>query len=440
MVEPRSPITTVSFIDDYCNHYQDLFSDVRNFEAFKFLHIGMISELPRKSLPAIAKSVGLSNAQSLHHFLQRTPWQVEQFRARRLELIKQLIGKRSITLCIDETGDKKAGKTTDYVAKQYIGNLGKTENGIVSVNAYAVVNNITYPLLFKIFKPRSRLQPGDVYRTKPQLAVEILQELEKWKFQIELVLADSLYGESGDVVHELQRLKLPFIVAIRSNHGVLVALLQKIRYNRWRAYVQPLSHRPDETRYIREIVCGKSRSRYYEISKTDNPNTNPLETWFIMTNYHSSWQLQLGKRYSLRGWIEYGFKQVKNELGWADFRVTDYTSIERWWEVIFSAYLLISWHANDFRDQAQTRHTQSTSTSTSKTSFESHQRWEAGTSWKSALNNLRLLIQPFIFWYLLQPWLQVFPIPGLKRGFFKLMACMNDFRAAPITYAQFNSA
>jgi SRSO17 transposase len=114
---------------------------------------------------------------------QRTPWQVEQFRARRLELIKQLIGKRSITLCIDETGDKKAGKTTDYVAKQYIGNLGKTDNGIVSVNAYAVVDNITYSLLFRIFKPRSLLQAGDVYKTKPQLAVKILQELEKWKFR-----------------------------------------------------------------------------------------------------------------------------------------------------------------------------------------------------------------------------------------------------------------
>jgi SRSO17 transposase len=65
------------------------------------------------------------------------------------------------------------------------------------------------------------------------------------------------------------------------------------------------------------------------ISKTNNPTTNPLETWFIMTNLPKSWQLQLGKRYSLRGWIEYSFKQVKNELGWADFRVTDYTSIER---------------------------------------------------------------------------------------------------------------
>lgn len=51
------------------------------------------------------------------------------------------------------------------------------------VNAYAVVDNITYPLLFKIFKPRPRLQAGDVYKTKPELAVEILQELEKWKFR-----------------------------------------------------------------------------------------------------------------------------------------------------------------------------------------------------------------------------------------------------------------
>jgi SRSO17 transposase len=30
-------------------------------------------------------------------------------------------------------------------------------------------------------------------------------------------------------------------------------------------------------------------------------------------------------------WVEYGLKQSKNELGWADFRVTDYTQIQKWW-------------------------------------------------------------------------------------------------------------
>jgi len=29
--------------------------------------------------------------------------------------------------------------------------------------------------------------------------------------------------------------------------------------------------------------------------------------------------------------VEYGLKQSKNELGWADFRMTSYAQIERWW-------------------------------------------------------------------------------------------------------------
>jgi len=43
--------------------------------------------------------------------------------------------------------------------------------------------------------------------------------------------------------------------------------------------------------------------------------------------------------YGLRNWVEYGLKQSKNELGWADFRVTNYAQIERWWEMVMSAYL-----------------------------------------------------------------------------------------------------
>jgi len=71
----------------------------------------------------------------------------------------------------------KKGSATDYAAKQYIGNLGQTANGIVSVNVYSVVDGITYPLMFKIYKPKSRLNEGDTYKSKPQLAVEIVREL-----------------------------------------------------------------------------------------------------------------------------------------------------------------------------------------------------------------------------------------------------------------------
>jgi SRSO17 transposase len=158
MVEPREPIRTVTFIDNYCEVYRTLFADVRSFEAFKSLHLGMISELPRKTLPKIAQAVGLTSDQVLHHCLTESPWSVEALRKRRLALILQQLNGKAITLVIDETGDRKKEETTDYVARQYIGNLGKIESGIVSVNADGVLGQFTFPLLFKVFKPKHRLK------------------------------------------------------------------------------------------------------------------------------------------------------------------------------------------------------------------------------------------------------------------------------------------
>ena len=440
MVEPREPQATVGFVDEYCQTYQNLFNDVRNYEYFKFLHVGMISELQRKSLPEIARIVGLKDGQGLHHLLRDAVWDVKAFREMRLWLTLLKIGSRPIRLCIDETGDKKKGTATDYVARQYIGNLGKTANGIVSVNAYAVVDNITYPLMFKVFKPRTRLKSGDKYKTKPQLAIEIIQELIEYGFNIELVLADSLYGESTELITVLVELKLPFIVAIRSNHVVWLTPDERVRYNRWHTYERSLSHRPTESRHIREIIFGKRRElRYFEITK-DDTNPESADTWFIMTNLPGKVQQILGNLYSLRTWIEYGFKQVKNQLGWADFRLTDYDSIERWWEIVFSAYLLVGLQALQFKSLSINSATNTNSTEESdgtsiREEFSQHLKWEQGTNWKSALNNLRLIIQPYIFWCLIEPWLKVFHIPGLRQKFLKLIEIMDTFRGYPIKYA-----
>jgi SRSO17 transposase len=87
---------------------------------------------------------------------------------------------------------------------------------------------------------------------------------------------------------------------------------------------------------MREIVFGqRGRIRYYHL--TTDPQTLPPEsTWYIMTNLDGKIRKTVGNTYGLRTWIEYGFKDAKNELGWADFRVTDYASIERWWELVRS--------------------------------------------------------------------------------------------------------
>lgn len=176
----------------YCSYYQELFPEVRSYECFKYLHLGIISPIPRKSLPEIAKVVGIKSPQSLHHFLARSPWSVRELRKRRLERTLTALRGQKITVVIDETGDRKKGKKTDYVARQYLGSIGKVDRGIVSVNAYGVYQNITFPLSFKIYQPKTTLKGEDKYQTKIELANQIIDELIDFGFNIELVLADSL--------------------------------------------------------------------------------------------------------------------------------------------------------------------------------------------------------------------------------------------------------
>lgn len=284
MVEPREAKPTIRFVDEYCQWYQSLFSDIRSFEAFKHLHIGMCSEVKRKTLPAIAKVCGLDNEQSLHHFLTDAPWAVIELRERWLALILQALAGRAISLIIDETGDRKKGVGTDYGKRQYIGNLGKIENGIVAVTAYGVMGSITFPLLFEVDKPRERLKPGEPYRTKPEIAARMIRVLQAMGFQIERVLADSLYGESGvpfgAVLYEL---KFPFVLAIRSHHGAWLPSGQRVRVNRWRPFKRVFSNGKSEVRWIREIIYGKRQTTQFWHITTD-PQTLPANgTWYVMS-------------------------------------------------------------------------------------------------------------------------------------------------------------
>ena len=84
-----------------------------------------------------------------------------------------------------------------------------------------------------MFKPKGKLKPSDKYQTKIELAGEIITELIDYGFQIELVLADSLYGESSQFLKVLDKYNLPDIVSIRSNHGVWLPSEERVRANKW---------------------------------------------------------------------------------------------------------------------------------------------------------------------------------------------------------------
>jgi SRSO17 transposase len=434
----RDARPTVSVIDRYCSAYNDLFSDVRSYECFKYLHQGIISEIKRKSLPEIAKVVGINSPQSLHHFLANSPWSATKLAEKRLTLTLEALRNQKITVIIDETGDRKKGKKTDYVARQYLGSVGKIDNGIVSVNAYGVYENITFPLIFKVFKPKGTLKESDSYKTKIELASSIVTELVEFGFNVDLVLADSLYGEASSFIKTLDKYNLAWVLAIRSNHGVWLLPQQQVRANKWCKFTRIFSDQKSETRYIREIIYGKrnqtkdlSACTYWEI--TTDPETMPENsTSFVMTNIQSTrskMKKQIGNLYGLRTWVEYGFRQCKQELGWTNYRFTDFQRINKWWEIIYSAYWMVSSHSQVFCDlnQSQALSTPKLRVKNSISDFNLHQQWSNQGGWKTTLNNLRLIIQPTILFWMIIPWLDVFPNRSLLIGFHQLISIMNQF-------------
>ena len=242
--------------------------------------------------------------------------------------------------------------------------------------------------------------------------------------KIKYVLADSLYGESvTSLLRTIERLKLQFMVAIRSNHGVLMPATERVRQTRWKKFKRIFNHGESETRYICEVIFGQRRKYTYWYLTTD-PKTLPANsTSYVMSNISELNYQDVGNIYGERTWVEYGFRQCKSELGWSDFHLTKYADIAKWWEVICCTFLLVSLQAippysPDLPElsicQAElTRY------------LVEHPDWDHRQGWKSMLNNMQLLLLPLLAFQLIKPWLTVFDNSLLVKGFNTLITLVN---------------
>jgi hypothetical protein len=108
--------------------------------------------------------------------------------------------------------------------------------------------------------------------------------------------------------------------------------------------------------------------------------------------------------------------KCKQELGWTNYRFTNFQHIERWWEIIFSVYTMISLNSPALLVLDQSR----IETEVQKNiavDFSNHQQWNHKCGWKNTLNNLRLVVQPLLLFWLIYPWIHIFPLFTFIAGF-----------------------
>ena len=90
---------------------------------------------------------------------------------------------------------------------------------------------------------------------------------------------------------------------------------------------------------------------------------------------------------------------------------------------------MVSSHSQVFcnLNQSQTLSTSKIQSEKFIPNFNLHQQWSNVGGWKTTLNNLRLIVQPTIVFWMIIPWLDVFPNRSLLLGFHQLIAVMNRF-------------
>jgi hypothetical protein len=368
-------------LEAYAERFDDRLGTLAQRRGFREYLQGLL--LPRDRHKTLTGLVGTEpvvgaqapSAQRLQFFLSESPWDAEAINRRRLELVvaePATAPHASGVLVIDDSGDRKAGSKTAHVARQYLGSIGKVDSGIVAVTSLWADERIYYPLHARPYTPAERLAKGKAdpdFRTKPQLAVELVDAAREAGFAFRAVVADCFYGENATFEGALTRAGLPYVVALKPSSGILAPAdavhtpEEAARELPWGGPDEPGDWTPVVRRFrdgheetwwaadLRYGPYGPGRARRVVVATTDPATLPPLTTWYLATNlphpdaptadgapFSPADLTEIVRLYGLRNWVEQGYKQLKQELGWADFMVRADQAIRRHWLLVFCAF------------------------------------------------------------------------------------------------------
>jgi len=190
---------------------------------------GLLLDGARKSIEPLANRTGV-DVQSLRQFVGQSPWAVEEIQGRLAGKVVDLLSEPDVWM-IDETSFPKAGKASVGVARQYCGALGKIANCQVAVSLHWSTAEASCPLAWRLYLPESWLKTSErraagkipeevVYRSKNQLALDLVDQALAWEVPRLPVVADSAYGNDFGFRSGLRERKMPYAVAVEPSTKV----------------------------------------------------------------------------------------------------------------------------------------------------------------------------------------------------------------------------
>jgi hypothetical protein len=367
-MKETTPSAMPPCFEKWCRRFDDVFKTKAEKREFRNYIGGLLGESKRKNLSEMARNAVGVTYHRLHHFLTDARWSAQAINERRLEVMNQCRQTkipRGFSLIIDDSGHRKSGNFTAGVGRQYVGEIGKTDNGIVVVTTHLYDGKKSLPLDIELYQHSSALSEGKKdpeFKKKPEIAIDLVDRSLERGYRPGMVLIDSGYGNNATFLSQLEQRNLKYLGGMAKNRNITIErndnliLKETLRVDELAQSLSPeefsevkLTTEKPKMLWIGIVEAeisrleGKKRIAIVMNAKTFSEAT---EIDYFVTNVEAQkvtpeW---IVNTYSQRNWVEVFYREAKGNLGLREYQVRDKRSLLRHFVLVFCAYTFILWH------------------------------------------------------------------------------------------------
>ena len=244
-------------LDRFLDRFAPLFGGEGNQGHARRFVEGLLHGGERRNAENIAQAMSGGPVRSLQAFISSGVWQDRELLGEIRRCNLEVLGDEDAVWNSDETGFPKKGTKSVGVKRQYSGTLGRTDNCQVAVFAnYSSAKGHTF-MDRRLFLPQEWVDDSDrraeagvpdglIFRTKPELALEMLADAVTERVPFRWVGGDSIYGNSPTFVQGVRQLGKWYVLDTSSEAHVwteqpqVIPPEQRSKPSRGRPYTQPL--------------------------------------------------------------------------------------------------------------------------------------------------------------------------------------------------------
>lgn len=218
-------------LDSFLARYVGLFGRAENHDHARQLVQGLLDGSDRRNVENMAEAVQGGVVRTLQKFIAQGSWQDRAVLGELRRQMVETLGDEEAVMNVDETGFPKKGTKSVGVQRQYAGILGRVDNcqvGVFLNYASAAGHGLLDRRLFlpeewaadRRRREEAGVPEGVVFRTKPELALEMVAEAVAAGVPFRWVGGDSLYGDSPTFVQGMRAMEKWYVLDVSSEARV----------------------------------------------------------------------------------------------------------------------------------------------------------------------------------------------------------------------------